>query len=92
MAWQSIEADYWASTMVFLTLVVILGAVGARVGPRLRQFSDGQPLVQGRLATRHGQALACTYFTPYHCVNHWGVVRGTGLAVTAGPMFLGTPC
>ena len=77
--------------MFSLTLVVSLGAVGSRVEPQLRQFFDGQPLVQGRLSARNGQALACTYFTPGQFVQHWGVVRGTGPAVTAGPVFLGAP-
>ena len=45
--------------------------------------------MQGRLADRHGHILACTHFMPGWCVQHWGVVSGTGPAVTAGPMFLG---
>ena len=56
--------------MFWITLVVSLGAVGTRVGPRLQQFSDGQPLVQGRLSARHGQALACTQFTSGQCVQN----------------------
>ena len=91
MAWKIIGAASWDSLMVSLTLVVSLVAVGPRVGPRLRRFSDGQPLVQERLAEWHGQELACTHFTPAWCVHHWGVVQGAGPAVTAGPMFLGGP-
>ena len=53
---------------VFLTLVVSLGAVGGRVGPHLRKFSEGKSLVQGRLAARHGQTLACIHFMPVQCI------------------------
>ena len=67
--------------MVSLTFVVSLGTVGARVGPWLRQFSDGQPLVQGQLSDQNIQALACTHFAPSRCVQHWGIVRGAGPAV-----------
>ena len=74
----------WDSMTFFLTLLVSIGAVGSRVEPRLRQFSDGQLPVQGRLAARHGQALACTHLTPRQCVQHWVVVRGADPAVTAG--------
>ena len=70
-------------------LVVSLGAVGPRVGHWLRKLSDGQPLVQGKFAARHGQVLACTHFTPSRIVQHWVVVRSTYPEVTAGPMFLG---
>ena len=76
---------------IFLILVVSVGEVGARVGPLLQQFSDGQPLVQGLFAARHGQALACTHFMPGQCVHHWGVVRGTVQLVTTGPVFLSSP-
>ena len=89
------KADsHWLAnhTMFSLTLVVIVGAVGAHIRPRLRQFPDGQPLVQGQLEARHGQALDCKHFKPGRCVQNWGVVRGTGPAVTAGPVFLGDPC
>ena len=91
MACQMIGAASWASSMVLLTLVVILGAVGARVGPQLRQFPDGQPLAQGQLAAHNGQALDCTHFMPSRCIEHWVIVRGTGPAVAAGTMFLGPP-
>ena len=77
--------------MVSIMLDERIGAVAPRVGPWLRQLSDGQPLVQGRFAAQHGQALACTHFTHIWCVQHWGVVRIIGLVVTAGPMFLGAP-
>ena len=84
-------ADSWASLIFLLTLVVILGAVGTRVGPRLQKFPDGQPLVQGQLANRNVQALDCMHFTPSRCIQHWGVVKGKGPEVTAGPVFLGPP-
>ena len=92
MVWQKVGADSWASYMVLITLVVSLGEVGARVGTRLQQFSDGKPLVQGQLEARHGHALACTHFTPGRCVHNWGIVRGTGPEVTAGPVSLPPPC
>ena len=41
MAWQIIRADFWASSVMSLTLVASLGAVGPHAGPRLRSFSDG---------------------------------------------------
>ena len=82
---QRVKAASLASSMVWLTLVVRLGALGARVDPQLWKFYYGQPLVQGRLAAWHGQALACTHFTPGRCVQLWGIVRGTDPAVTAGP-------
>ena len=50
----------WASLVVSITLVVIHGAVGTRVGPRLQKLSDGKLLVQGQLEARNGQVLACT--------------------------------
>ena len=53
MARQRAEVASWASTMFLLTLVVSVGAVGARVGTRLRQFFDGKLLLQGRLAAWH---------------------------------------
>ena len=92
MAWQRVRAASWASSIVWLTLVVSLGAVGARFGPQLQQFSDGQPLVQGLLADRHGQALACTHLTPVRCIQHWGIGRGTGPYIAAGSVFLGGLC
>ena len=81
----------WASSMVRITLVVSLGAVGAHVGPQLWKFPDGKTLVQGQLGARHGQELACTHFTPGRFVQHWSVVRSTGLAVVGGPVLLGDP-
>ena len=89
MAWKSFRADSWASSVVWLALVVFLGAVGARVGPRLRKFPDGHPFVQELLAARHGQALAFTHFMPGRCMHHWGIMRGTFPVVTAVPVFLG---
>ena len=91
MAYQRVGAASWASSMFSLTLVVNLCAVGACVGSRLRQFYDEQPLVQEQLATFHGHALACPHLTPGQCVQHWDIVRGTGLAVTVCPMFLPPP-
>ena len=88
MARQSVGADSWASSMFCITLVMGLGAVGALIGPRLQHFPDGQPLIQGKLAARNGHALAFTHFTPDRCVHHWGIVRGTGIAVLEGPNFL----
>ena len=92
MAWQRLGADYWSSSMVWPTLVVILGEVGSCVGPRLWQFSDGQPFIQGWLAARNRHELACTHFMPGRWVHNWGVVKGTGLAVFLVPVFLGTSC
>ena len=66
-------------------------SMGPCRGP-VAAISDVQPLVQGRLAAGHGQALACTHFTPRLYVKHWGIVRVTGPAFAAGPMFLGVPC
>ena len=77
--------------MFSLTLVVSLGAVGARAGPWLQQFSDGKLFVHGRLAAQNVQAVVCTHFTPRHCIQHWGVIRGTGPAVMTGPVFLVLP-
>ena len=91
MVWQRVGDASWAYSIVSLTWVVILGAVGPCVGPWLRKLSDGKPLVQGKLAARNGQALACTHFTPTRYVQHWVVVRGAGPAVAAGLMFLGGP-
>ena len=51
-----------------LALVVSLGEVGARVGPRLWKFSNEKPLVQGQLADQNRQALSCTHFTLGWCV------------------------
>ena len=45
--------------------------------------------MQGRLDAWHGHELTCTHFTPGQCVQNWDAVRGTGLAVTAGPVFIG---
>ena len=78
--------------MVLLTLLMSIGAVEARIGTWLRKLSDGQPLVQGQLAARHGHVLACKHFTTGHCIHYWGVVRGTGLAAMAGSMFICSPC
>ena len=39
--------------MFGITFVLRLGAVVARIGPQLRQFSNGQPFVQGRFLDRH---------------------------------------
>ena len=69
-----------------------LGEVRARVGPRSRQFSDGQPLVQRQLAARNGHAFACTHFTRGWCIQYWGIMRGTGPLVAEGYAFLGPPC
>ena len=91
MARQSVRAASWASLMVLLKLVVSIGTVGFRVRPWLRKLSDGQPLVQVQLAVRHVQALAFTHLTLVRCVQHWGVMRNTGLAVMAVPIFLGLP-
>ena len=91
MAQKMIGAASWDSSMVWLTLVVILGAVGTRVGPRLQKLSDGHPLVQGLLTARNGQVLACMHFTPGRCVHHLVFMRGTVPEVTAGSMFLGPP-
>ena len=63
--------------MFWLTLVVGIGAVGARVGPWLRQLSDGQPLIQGQLAARHEYALYFTEFMPGWYVHHWVIVMVT---------------
>ena len=49
MARLRFRAASWDSSMFLITLVVRLGAVGSRVGPRLWKFSDVQPLVQGLL-------------------------------------------
>ena len=92
VAWQMVGTASWDSSTFSITLVVSVGAVGSRVGPWLWQFSDGQPLVQGRLAAWHGHPLACMHFTPGRCIQHWVLVSGTDPAVTAGPMFLGAPC
>ena len=71
--------------MVFwITLAVSLGAVGAHVGPRLQQFSDGKPIAQGKLAACHGNVLFCTHPTPVRCVQNWGTGRGKVPAVAEG--------
>ena len=92
MAWQRIGAASWASSMVSLMLVVGLVVLWPHAGPWLRQLSYGQPLVQGRLAAWHEQALACTHFTPGRCVQHWGIMRGTCTVVAELPTLLGVPC
>ena len=89
MAWQRIGADSWASSMVLLMLVVSLDEVRPHVEPWLRKLSGGQPLIQGRLTAQHGKVLACMHFMPGRCIQNWDVVKGTGPAVTVGPMFLG---
>ena len=59
-------AASWASLMFSLTLVVRIGAVGSRVGFRLRKFSNGQPLVQVRLEAQHGQSYLLIFAShPY---------------------------
>ena len=87
--------EVWGS---FLGLLGVFSHVGrecwcsrGRVGPWMRKFSDGQPLVQRQLVARPGHSLACRHFMPGQCVQHWGVVRGTGPAVMTVPVFLGDP-
>ena len=84
--------------MFRFTLVVILKSVGAhslppgggvRVGPLLRQFSDGKQLVQRQLAAQNRHSFARTPFMPSHCIQHWGIMKGTGPAILKGPVFLG---
>ena len=89
VSWQRIGAASWASQMFWLTLVVILGAVGYRVGPRLRKKSGWELPVQGQLSARHGHALSYTHFTPGWCIQNWGITRGTGPVFLEGPAFLG---
>ena len=74
--------------MFWLTLVLILGAVGSCVGPQLRQFYDGQLLAQEKLEARNGHAIACKQITPGQCAQHWIIVMGTGLEVSEGPLLL----
>ena len=57
---QKVGTASSSSSMFLLILIVSLGTVGARVGTRLQQFSDGQPLMQGRLTSRHEQVLDFT--------------------------------
>ena len=88
LSWQKIGAASLASSVSWLALVVSLGAVGARVGPQLQQFSDEKPLIQGRLASRNRHAMACTHFTPDQCVHHLYIMRGAGTSVSEGIAFL----
>ena len=92
MSWQRVGAASWDSSVFWLTLVVSLGAVGARIGPWLQQCYDGQPIVQGKLAAQHSHALAYTKFTPVQCLQHWDIMRGTCTVVAELPTLLGVPC
>ena len=77
-------------------LLVVLDHIG-----RERWFSRGpcrSPVAEiFRWATARAGTIGGPAWTgvslhalhPYRCVQHWGFVRDTGPAVTAGPVFLG---
>ena len=86
--------------MFWFTLVLSLGAVGARglslcggvqVGSLLRQSSMEKPAVKYQPSLLHGNACDLENFTVGVCMQYWRITRHLG-PFLGGTDFLGRPC